>query len=254
MLFDTHAHMLSEKFDHDRQDIIDALSTDDILAIIEAGTTLDTSIAAAKLASNNARIYAAAGIHPHDAKSATKNYLYDLGTLLSQEKVVALGEIGLDFHYDFSPRDIQQDVFYKQMCLAKEMGMPVILHSRDATQLMMETLKKFRRVDGVMHCFSGSVETAKACLKLGLHISFTGTLAFTNANKVREAFSAVPLDRLMAETDCPYMSPPPKRGKRNEPKNVRFILMKMAALKNISFEKMCETNINNANNLFKIHV
>jgi len=252
MLFDTHAHILSEKFDHDRQDIIDTFESDDILAIIEAGTNIKNSIAATKLANENERIYAASGIHPHDSRSAEANYLDELSRLLSQDKVVALGEIGLDFHYDFSPRDTQHDVFYNQLCLAKEMGKPVILHSREATQQMMETLKKFDKIDGVMHCFSGSVETAKECLKLGLHISFTGTLTFANAHKVREAFDAVPLDRIMAETDCPYMSPPPKRGKRNEPKNVRFVLMKMAALKNISFEKMCEINIENAKNLFKV--
>ncbi len=252
MLFDTHAHMLDKKFDNDRQDIIDSFEADDILAIIEAGTNIADSKAAAKMAMDNKRVYAASGIHPHDAMDAGDNYIDELGHLLSQEKVVALGEIGLDFYYDSPPRETQQDVFYKQLCLAKDLNMPVILHSRSATQQMMNTLKKFDKIDGVVHCFSSSAETAKECLILGLHISFTGTLTFNNAVNVRDAFSVVPLDRVMAETDCPYMSPVPKRGKRNEPKYVEHVLRKMAELREIEFEKMCDINIDNAKNLFKI--
>jgi TatD DNase family protein len=254
MLFDTHTHLSDTQFDTDRQDIIDSFCAEDIAGIIEVGTDITDSTFAAKLAVENHRVYAAAGIHPHEASKANADYLDALSDMLCQKKVVAVGEIGLDFHYDFSPRDVQQAVFEDQLALAADLDMPVIIHSREATLPMMNTLKKFSKLKGVMHCFSGSVETAKECVKLGLYISFTGPLTFKNAAKVRNACMAVPLDRLMAETDCPYMSPVPMRGKRNEPKHVAHTLRKMAEIKNISFEKMCDINIKNAKKLFKVEI
>jgi len=251
-LFDTHAHITDERFDGDRQTIIDNLDLDGLSGFIEAGTDIENSLLAAKLASENPLIYSAAGVHPHSAKETKSGYLDELKKLLAQEKVVAVGEIGLDFHYDFSPREIQLNIFEEQLSLAKDMDMPVILHSREATKPMMDTLKKFGALKGVMHCFSGSAETALECVKLGLYISFTGTLTFPNAKNVRDAFMAVPLERIMAETDCPYLSPVPKRGKRNEPKYVRYVLEKMAELKDIPFEEMANINSKNAKTLFGV--
>ena len=252
MLFDTHVHLTDDRFDKDRQAIIDRFGADGICGVIEAATDVADSKAAAALAQENDKIYAAAGVHPHDAEGVSKTYLDDLSDLLNQKKVVAVGEIGLDFHYDFSPRDVQQRVFTEQLTLAKEMNKPVIIHSREATQQMMDTLKSFGQISGVMHCFSGSKETALALLKFGLYISFTGTLTFDNAKKVRDAFMAVPSDRVMAETDCPYLAPVPMRGKRNEPKYVKYVIEKMATLRNIPAKDMSALNIENAKRLFNL--
>jgi len=252
MLFDTHAHLTDKKFDGDRQAIIASFSENNLAGMIEAATDIENAKEAIKLAENNAHIYAAAGIHPHDASGASGDYLIALERLLKKDKVVALGEIGLDFHYDFSPRDIQQRVFYDQLSLAKEMDMPVILHMREATKPMMDIIRKFSGLNGVMHCFSGSKETARECVDLGLYLSFTGTLTFPNAKNVKEAFMVVPQDRVMAETDCPYLSPVPMRGKRNEPKYVKYVLEKMAELKDIPFDTMAKANIENAKRLFGV--
>lgn len=251
-LFDTHTHLSDPKFDADRQAVIDQFDAVDIAGVIDVGTDAAVSTAAAALAAAHAKVYAAAGVHPHDAADAAQDYPDIIANLLKQKKVVALGEIGLDFHYDFSPRDVQQRVFTEQLKLAKDMDMPVIIHSREATAATYDTLKPFAPIKGVMHCFSGSRESAIELVKLGLYISFTGTLTFDNARKVREAFMAVPDDCIMAETDCPYLSPVPVRGKRNEPKHVKYVIEKMAELKNISLEKMADINIQNAKNLFGV--
>ena len=252
MLFDTHVHLTDKRFDADRQDLVDRFEQDNILGVIEAATDEKDSKAAAALARQNEKVYAAAGVHPHDAEGVSETYLEVLADLLKQKKVVAVGEIGLDFHYDFSPRDMQQRVFTEQLKLAKELNKPVIIHSREATKVMLDTLKPFGQINGVMHCFSGSQESALEFLKLGLYISFTGTLTFDNARNVREAFLAVPPDRVMAETDCPYLAPVPMRGKRNEPKFVRYVIEKMAELRNIAPEEMAALNIENAKQLFGI--
>jgi len=251
-LFDTHVHLTDEKFNADRQEIINHFDENKIVGVVEASTDEADSKAAVSLATSNPRVFAAVGVHPHEAEDVSKNYLDVIADLLNQEKVVALGEIGLDFHYDFSPRDIQQKVFVEQLKLAKDMNKPVIIHSREATKVMMDTLKSFGKISGVMHCFSGSKETAEELIKLGFHISFTGTLTFNNATKVREAFMAVPLDHVMAETDCPYLAPVPMRGKRNEPKFVQYVIEKMAELHEITPEAMADFNINNAKAFFNI--
>lgn len=252
MLFDTHVHLTDEKFDADRTDIIARFNDDHILGVIQAATDEADSKAASALAQTSDKIYASAGVHPHEACGVSNGYLGVIETLLKQEKTVALGEIGLDFHYDFSPRDVQQRVFKEQLMLAKDLNMPVIIHSREASKVMLDTLRPFGSIKGVVHCFSGSRETALELIKLGLHLSFTGSLTFENAKNVKDAFLALPLDRVMAETDCPYLSPVPVRGSRNEPKNVRYVLEKMAALKDIPPEGMADINIANAKALFGV--
>ena len=251
-LFDTHAHLLSEKFDEDRDALIAALPGRGLTGVIEVGTDLETSGRAVQLAAEVDYIHAAIGVHPHDAAEAPIDYIERLAELAAQPEVVAIGEIGLDYYYDFSPRDVQCKVFDRQLELAQKLNLPVIIHMRESTQDTLALLREHKGLSGVMHCFSGSAETAEICLDMGLHISFTGSVTFKNARKVEQAAAVVPLDRLMAETDCPYLSPEPVRGKRNDPSNVRFVLEKLAAIKDISMDEMCEANINNAKGLFGI--
>ncbi len=251
-LFDTHAHLLSDKFEEDRSALIAALPGRGLTGVIEVGTDIEYSQRAVQLAAEEDYIYAAVGVHPHDAGEAPEDYLDTLKQLAKHPKVVALGEVGLDYYYDFSPRDVQLKTFERQLDLAKRLGLPVIVHMRDATQDALALLREHKGVRGVMHCFSGSVETAEECVGMGLHVSFTGSVTFKNARKVVEAAAAVPLDRLMAETDCPYLSPEPVRGRRNDPSNVRYVIERLAQIKGVSFDEMCETNIKNAKGLFGI--
>jgi TatD DNase family protein len=167
-----------------------------------------------------------------------------------QPKVVAIGEIGLDYHYDLSPRDVQQKVFMQQLALAIRLRLPVVIHMREATQDMLAILREHKGLTGVMHCYSGSPETAEILVDMGLCVSFTGSVTFKNARKTVEAAAVVPLNRIMAETDCPYLSPEPMRGRRNDPSNVRHVLQKLADIKGISFEDMCAVNIENAKGLY----
>jgi TatD DNase family protein len=251
-LFDTHAHLLSEKFDEDRQILIDALPSRDIIGLIEIGTDLEYSEKAQRLAESTDYIWAAVGVHPHDAGEMPDDYINNLTEIAKRPKVVAIGEIGLDYYYDFSPRDVQRDVFERQLELAQKLNLPVIIHMREATQDTLAILREHKGLRGVMHCFSGSAETAQICISLGLHVSFTGSVTFKNARKVVEAAAVVPLNRLMAETDCPYLAPEPVRGRRNDPSNVRYVIGKLAEIKGIPADEMAGINITNAKGLFKI--
>jgi TatD DNase family protein len=249
-LFDTHAHLLDDAFFKDRKAMIKTLVDSEIKGVIECATDEDESRKAVKLASAQSFVYAAVGIHPHNASKASADYLKVLRELAGQPKVVAVGEIGLDYHYDYSPRDIQRKVFEEQVLLSLEINMPVVVHMREATEDTMAILKKHAPLRGVMHCFSGSAETAAECLKMGLYVSFSGSVTFKNAVHVREAAKTVPMERILAETDCPYMAPEPFRGKRNDPLKVQYVLEKLAQIKEISFEEMCAVNEKNANKLF----
>ncbi len=251
-LFDTHAHLLSEQFDDDRAALIERLPSLGLEGVIEIGTTVDDSLSAAALAAKTNYIYAAVGVHPHEAKDAPPDYLEQLEALASQPKVVAVGEIGLDYHYDFSPRDVQQRVFSAQLALAMRLGLPVAIHMREATQDTLAILREHPGLTGVMHCYSGSPETAEILVEMGLCVSFTGSVTFKNARKTVEAAAVVPLNRIMAETDCPYLSPEPVRGRRNDPSNVRHVLQKIADIKGIPFDDMCRINIENAKGLYHI--
>jgi len=251
-LFDTHAHLLDKRFDEDRESLIASLPGKGMVGMIEVGCDVEDSRLAAQMAAQHDYVYAAVGIHPHDAGSAKDGYLDSLEDLAAQKKVVAIGEIGLDYHYDFSPREVQKQVFAAQLSLAQRLGMPVIIHMREATADTLDILRAHIGVRGVMHCFSGSAETAKICVGMGLYVSFTGTVTFKNARKVVDAAAAVPLDRLMAETDCPYLSPEPVRGKRNDPGNVKYVIEKLADIHGVSADEMAETNIRNAKELYGI--
>ena len=251
-LFDTHAHLLSERFDADREALISELPLRGLAGCIEVGTDIEFSDRAQRLAEQTDYIWAAVGVHPHDSADAPEDYIERLTEIAARPKVVAIGEIGLDYHYDFSPRDVQRRVFGRQLELARQLNLPVIIHMREATQDTLAMLREHEGIKGVMHCFSGSAETAEICVGMGLHVAFTGSVTFKNARKVVEAAAAVPLERLMAETDCPYLSPEPVRGRRNEPSNVRYVLEKLAEIKGVPADEMAEINIRNARELFGI--
>jgi len=251
-LFDTHAHLLDERFDEDRDALIEQMPADGVVGVIECGCCVDISILAAKLAQEHDYIYAAVGVHPHDSEDVPDDYISVLEKLAGNKKVIAIGEIGLDYYYDNSPRDVQRKVFEAQIVLAEKLDLPMIFHMRKSTADMLSILEEHKGIRGVMHCFSGSVETAQRGIELGLHISFTGSVTFKNARKVVDAAAAVPLNRIMAETDCPYLSPEPKRGRRNDPRNVEHVIRRLAEIKDVSFEQMCQINIENAKGLYNI--
>ncbi|MFA5675517.1 MAG: TatD family hydrolase [Christensenellales bacterium] len=251
-LFDTHSHILDKRFDNDREELLAGLPALGIKGFIEIGTTVLDSKEAAALALRVPYMYAAAGVHPHEAKNVSDGYTEDLKIIAQREKVVAIGEIGLDYHYDFSPRELQRKVFSEQLDLSVSLNLPAVIHMREATSDTLSILREHKGAFGVMHCYSGSAQTALRLIDMGFFISFTGAVTFKNAKKTAEAASVTPLNRLMGETDCPYLSPEPLRGRRNDPSNVRYVLQKLACIKGISFEEMCEINIKNAKGLFNI--
>lgn len=253
-LFDSHCHLDDARFDEDREQLIASLPGQGIGACLTCGSDLSSSRAALELAKQYDFIYAAAGIHPHEASKATDDDLAGVRTLLTHPKVVALGEIGLDFYYDFSPRETQESLLLAQLDLAFEMGKPVILHVRESHGAMLGVLRARtdRLSGGVLHCFSGSAQSVPIYEKLGFHISFAGSVTFKNASKLREAAQAVSLDRLLIETDSPYLSPVPFRGKRNHPGQVAEVCRVLADIKGISFEEMTEITYRNAAKLFGI--
>ena len=233
---DTHAHYDAEEFDADRDELLTRLFAESVDSIITMGCSLKSSAAALKLAEKYERMDAAVGIHPEDCENLPDDYISQIKTLAANKKVRAIGEIGLDYHYDGFSREKQIDCFKEQLKLAQELDFPVVIHSRDATKDTLDILAEYRP-RGVVHCFSGSAETAREILRLGLMISFTGVLTFKNAKKAVEACEVIPLDRIMLETDCPYMSPVPYRGERCDSSMVRFTAEKLAQIKEISTDE-----------------
>lgn len=233
---DTHAHYDAEEFDADRDELLTRLFAESVDSIITMGCSLKSSAAALKLAEKYERMYAAVGIHPEDCENLPDDYISQIKTLAANKKVRAIGEIGLDYHYDGFSREKQIACFKEQLKLAQELDFPVVIHSRDATKDTLDILAEYRP-RGVVHCFSGSAETAREILRLCLMISFTGVLTFKNAKKAVEACEVIPLDRIMLETDCPYMSPVPHRGERCDSSMVRFTAEKLAQIKGISTDE-----------------
>lgn len=247
-IFDSHAHYNDERFDDDRDVLLPYLLSNGICGIINCGDDIESSKKSIELSKKYKNIFASVGVHPHSAKDDFDKLplLYELA---KYKKTVAIGEIGLDYHYDFSPRDIQKEVFEKQLFIAKELDLPVIIHSREATEDTLNILKK-HNPKGVVHCFSGSVETAKEILKLGMFIGIGGSLTFKNAVKPVEACKYIPLNKILLETDCPYMTPVPFRGKRNDSSYIQYVVKKISEIKNISEEEICNTAKQNTLNLF----
>lgn len=252
-LFDTHAHLNDEAFDADREAVIESLAEYGVVRVIDVACDVRTVDKTIELLEKYPFIYGTAGMHPHDA-SAMDNALMDrLKQVLSHKKMLALGEIGLDYHYDFSPREVQRKWFAEQLELARELDMPVTLHIREAFGDCMDILKAHKNgLRGVMHCYSGSVETAYECLDLGLAFSFGGTVTFKNAKKPIEVIEKLPLESILLETDCPYMTPVPYRGRRNDPSFIGLVAEKIAEIRGMSAEELSEVTFENANRVFEI--
>lgn len=255
MLIDSHAHIDDEKFNGDREAVIENAREAGIEIIINPGADEASSYRAVEMSEKYPMVYATVGIHPHDAKSYDENKHDQLLREWSKkDKVVAIGEIGLDYHYDFSPREVQQAVFIKQLVIAKEVALPIVIHNRESMEDMQRILKEYFAPEygGVMHSFSGSVEMAKIFLEMGFYLSLSGPLTFKNARKLPEVVAMMPMDRLLIETDSPYLTPTPHRGKRNEPAFVRFVAAEIARIRGISLEAVGEITSDNAKKVFGI--
>lgn len=247
MFIDTHAHLDSHKFDEDRDDAIRRAQEAGVDAIMNIGFNRETIPTTLALAERYPFIYAAVGWHPTDVEEMRlEEDLAWIEQLCAHPKVLAIGEIGLDYHWD-SPRDLQHTVFREQIRLARRLGKPIVIHNRDAHEDVVRLLReeKAEEVGGIMHCFSGSWETAKMCLNMNFDISFGGPVTFKNARVPKEVLSKVPLDRILIETDCPYLAPHPYRGKRNESAYVPLVAMAAAEIKGISLEEIgAQTSLN----------
>jgi len=254
MLFDTHAHYDDEKFDDDRYEAIERAYRSGVHYIINASSDLNSAVKSIALAERFEFVYAAVGIHPHSAGEITEETLSNIAQMAAGRKVVAIGEIGLDYHYDFSPRDVQKEAFAAQIGLAKKLGLPIIVHNRDSHEDVMSIIKAegAREVGGVFHCYSGSAEMARELLNNNFYISIGGPVTFKNARKIVEVLKYVPDDRLLVETDCPYLAPEPLRGKRNESSYIRYVVQKIAEIKGTDFEKIARITTENAKRLFRI--
>lgn len=254
MLFDTHTHLNADQFEEDRAEVIERARAAGVTKMLVVGFDRPTITKAMEITEVDPDIYASVGWHPVDAVDMTDEDLNWIETLAEHPKVVALGEMGLDYHWDKSPKDIQKEVFRRQIHLARKLELPIIIHNREATQDILSILEEeeARDVGGIMHCFSADWEAAKRCLDLGFHLSFGGPVTFKNAQETRDVAEKVPLDRLLIETDCPFLSPHPYRGKRNEPARVRLVAEQLAELHKISLEELGQITMQNAIRLFQL--
>ncbi len=252
MLFDTHAHMDDRAFDADRDELICGLPEKGVALVMNPGCSLESSKNAIALAEKYPFVYAAVGSHPDAADEVTEDVIDTYRTLCRHEKVKAIGEIGIDYHYEDIPRDLQKKAFRMQMALAREVNLPVIVHERDAHEDGLAIVKEFPQVKGVFHCFSGSAELARQLVDLGWYIGFTGVLTFKNARRAIEAVQAIPLERILLETDCPYMAPEPFRGRRNDPGYLFRMAEKLAQIKGLSLEEIQNITAENGKRLYRI--
>lgn len=253
MLFDTHAHLDDHAFDPDRDALLAALPGQGIGLLMNPGCSLATSRAACALAREHSWIYAAVGSHPDAAAEVTPEVLEEYRRLIRENpKVKAIGEIGLDYHYEDVPRNIQQEAFLAQMELAREAKLPVIVHERDAHADGMTVVRHFPEVTGVFHCYSGSLEMARELVERGWYIGFTGVLTFKNARRALEVAAGLPLDRIVLETDCPYMSPEPFRGKRNDPGRLCRMAEALSALRGLPVEEIETITMENGKRLYRL--
>lgn len=264
MLFDSHAHLNSERYDGgDLKIIVEAIEKSDLEYVMDIGYDLASSVAAIEHAKQYPWCYAAVGCHPHDAKTMDETALTMFKGLAKKPKVKAIGEIGLDYYYDHSERDVQQYWFRRQIQLALELAMPIVIHDRDANDDVMRILKeegvfskprteKLGDAKLLMHCFSGSKELAQQYVKLGASISIAGPITYKNARKSIEVVQEIPLEHLLIETDSPYLTPEPFRGKRNQPDYVEYTARKIAEIKGLGYEEVARITCNNAKNFYSI--
>ena len=250
-IFDTHAHYDDERFNEDRDQLLSSLFEGSVSHIINCGCDLKSSLTTIELAEKYENLYAAIGVHAHEADACTAEDLAKIASLYDNKKVVAVGEIGLDYFYDFSPRERQIEVFRAQIELANKLDLPVIIHDREAHEDTLNILKELRP-KGVVHCFSGSVEMAKEIIKLGLYIGLGGAVTFKNARKPLEVAEYMPLDRLLLETDAPYMTPVPYRGKRCDSAHIAYTAEKIAEVKGMDTQELINICNENSKRCFQL--
>lgn len=253
-LYDTHAHLDDDGFNEDRAQVIEKIRESNVGLVNNIAANIPSSHASIELAEKYDFIYATVGVHPSDANSMTESDLDELRSLAKHPKVVAIGEVGLDYHYPDTNPDIQKFWFKKQLDLAKELDMPVVIHDRDSRGDCIRILKEKEITNGVVHCFSGSAETAKELVRMGFHISFTGVVTFKNARRAIEALQVIPMDRLFIETDCPYMAPEPHRGCRNDSSYIIHIAEKFAEIKGLSVDEVIKITRENGIRFFNIPI
>jgi len=254
MFIDSHAHLDDERFDMDRDELIHSLNKNCIELVLNSGADLKTSINAVKLAEKYYCIYAAVGCHPHDSKDMTDETIDIFRNLAKNKKVLAIGEIGLDYYYDNSDRETQKNWFIEQIKLAKELDLPYIVHDRDAHEDILRIMKEehYDGSRGILHCFSSSVEMAREFIKLGFMISLGGPVTFKNSKAPKLVAYEIPLEHMLIETDSPYLTPEPFRGKRNEPSYVKYVAEEIAHIKNVSVDIVAEQTNKNFKMLFNI--
>jgi len=253
MFVDSHAHLDMDRFDSDREEVINRAFSEGVKNILNVSFDLESSRRSVELSKKYDGIYAAVGVHPHDAKQFSDDIESSLKELAKEKKVVALGEMGLDYHYDNSPREEQKDAFIRQLRLAAALDLPVIIHSRDAIEDTVKILSEnIPPKKGVIHCFSGDEKNAEIFIKMGFYLSFGGPVTFKNNKTAKKLFSSISLDKVMIETDCPYLAPTPLRGKRNEPSYVRYVAEKIAEMKGLSVEDVARITSVNFFNAFGI--
>ena len=253
MLFDTHAHYYTEAFDEDREQVLASLPAAGVGLVLCPGCDLPTSRQSIALAEQFPHVYAAAGVHPEDALDLPPDWLDQVAAMTRHPKVVAVGEIGLDYYWpENPPRDLQQQVLRQQLALAQELQLPVIIHDRDAHADTMDIVREFPRVRGVFHCFAGSVEMARELVDRGWYLSFNGAATFKNARKAPEVIRAVPMERLMIETDAPYLTPVPYRGRRNDSTYVHLVAERIAQLRDMTPAAVEQATWDNGKGFFGI--
>lgn len=252
MYFDSHAHYNDERFDEDRDTLLNRIHEEGVEYIINIGADMDSSKESVALAHKYPFMYATVGVHPHDVSSMTMEDLETLEEMARLPKVVGIGEIGLDYYYNLSTPEDQIKWFKLQLELAKKLDVPVSIHSREASQLTFDIIMESGIKEGVIHCFSGSRELAIEYVKRGFYIGIGGSLTFKNARKTVEVVEHIPLDKILIETDCPYLTPVPHRGKRNDSSYLPFVIDKIAEIKGIKADEVCKITLNNAKKLFRI--
>ncbi|PKM51149.1 MAG: hydrolase TatD [Firmicutes bacterium HGW-Firmicutes-7] len=255
MFFESHAHYDDLKFDQDRDILLASLKDEKITKVINVAANLTSSLRSLELAKKYDFVYATVGVHPHDVGAMMENDLETLIGLAAYDKVVAIGEIGLDYYYENSPKEVQKLWFREQINIAKDIGLPIIVHSRDAAKETYDIIKdsKAYEVGGIIHCFSGSKEMAQKYVDLGFYIGIGGVVTYNNAKTLHEVVRAIPLENILIETDSPYLSPVPNRGKRNDSRNLKYVVSAIANIKEISEEQVIKTTYENGLKLFTVH-
>ncbi len=254
MIFDTHAHYDDEAFEEDREELLTSLSTQGIEAVTNVGASIKTTENTLKLVDQYSNVYGAIGVHPNETGELNEEKLNWLRTQSAHKKIVAIGEIGLDYHWDEPEREIQKTWFIRQLSLAREVKLPVIIHSRDAAKDTLDIMKaeKSEEIGGVIHCFSYGIEMAREYLNMGFYLGIGGVLTFKNAKKLKEVVEYMPIEQLVLETDCPYLAPVPNRGTRNSSLNLPYVIKEISAIKGIPEEEVIERTNHNAKKLYRL--